>query len=185
VKLKHRLSDLDLLKAARTGDSSAFEAFYTRYSRLVMVYLRRRVTDSEQAADLLAEVFAAALLAVGSDAVLPDDPGAWLFGIARHKLIDSIRRTQVESRARATLGLERLEVDDDDLLQIDEMAHGESIVRLLDGLPASQREALRARILDERDYGEIGQQFGCSDFIVRKRVSRGLANLRSRLEQVE
>lgn len=56
------------------------------------------------AADLTAETFAAALLAVHDRSRrLPDVPLAWLFTIAHRKLIDSHRRGQVEDAARRRL----------------------------------------------------------------------------------
>ena len=39
-----------------------------------------------------------------------------------------------------------------------------------------------ARILDERDYGDIAADLGCYDLVVRQRVSRALKTLRSKLE---
>ena len=52
----------------------------------------------------------------------------------------------------------------------------------LEALPADQREAVLARVLDEQDYAEIAATARTSESVVRKRVSRGLAGLRSRLE---
>lgn len=55
-------TDAELLKVARTGPS-AFATFYDRYEAPVVAYFARRVGDPELAADLTAEVFAAALMA--------------------------------------------------------------------------------------------------------------------------
>jgi len=52
----------------------------------------------------------------------------------------------------------------------------------LERLPAAEREAVRARILDERSYGEIASRLRCSGAVVRQRVSRGLRALASELE---
>jgi RNA polymerase sigma-70 factor (ECF subfamily) len=57
-----------------------------------------------------------------------------------------------------------------------------SVLRALDALPADQRDAVRARVLDEREYADIAVTARTSASVVRKRVSRGLARLRSRLE---
>ncbi len=54
---------------------------------------------------------------------------------------------------------------------------------MLDGLPAEQRDAIRARVLDERDYGEIARELRTSELVIRKRVSRGLAELRTHMEK--
>jgi RNA polymerase sigma-70 factor (ECF subfamily) len=54
-------------------------------------------------------------------------------------------------------------------------------LELLDDLPAAQQQALRARVVDEREYAEIAKDLRCSEAVVRKRVSRGLARLRDEL----
>ncbi len=57
------------------------------------------------------------------------------------------------------------------------------VTELLDRLPDEQRDAIRARILDERPYGEIAGELQTSELVVRKRVSRGLAALRKSMEE--
>lgn len=52
---------------------------------------------------------------------------------------------------------------------------------MLDGLPPEQRDAVRARVLDERGYPDIALAAETSESVIRKRVSRGLAGLRERL----
>jgi len=38
-------------------------------------------------------------------------------------------------------------------------------------------------VIDERDYADIAMDMRCSEAVVRKRVSRGLRNLRTHLEE--
>ncbi|MBA3263516.1 MAG: hypothetical protein H0T69_13805 [Thermoleophilaceae bacterium] len=54
---------------------------------------------------------------------------------------------------------------------------------MVDGLVPAQGEAIRARIVEERDYSEIAKDLRCSEAVIRKRVSRGLASLRDRMEE--
>ena len=49
--------------------------------------------------------------------------------------------------------------------------------------PPSEAEAVRARVLDEEPYDVIAARMRCSERVVRKRVSRGLATLRDVLEE--
>jgi RNA polymerase sigma-70 factor (ECF subfamily) len=53
--------------------------------------------------------------------------------------------------------------------------------QLLAELPPDEQAAVRARVIEERDYAEIASALGCSELVVRKRVSRGLARLRAEL----
>jgi len=172
--------DRELLDSARSGDGQAFGAFYRRRRALVLAYMGRRAGDPELAADLLAETFAAALVAVlDAERELPREPVAWLMRIARNKLIDSLRRGQVERAARERLALEPLALDDDDLQRIEQLMSAADVdATLLELLPAEQLAALRARVLDERDYAQIASELRCSEAVVRKRVSRALRTLR-------
>ena len=176
--------DLELLRATRAGDGQAFGVFYSRRRAVVLAFLGRRTENPEVAADLLAETFAAALVAVpDSERGLPGEPVAWLMTIARNKLTDSVRRGQVEQVARTRLALEPLSLDDEDLRRIDELVDATDVaVELAAVLPREQFEALRARILDEQDYSEIAGALRCSEAVVRKRVSRALQTLRGAME---
>jgi len=51
----------------------------------------------------------------------------------------------------------------------------------VDGLPANERDAVRARMVDERECREIAGALECSESVVRQRVSRGLARASPRL----
>jgi RNA polymerase sigma-70 factor (ECF subfamily) len=177
-------SDGELLAASRS-EPDAFAAFYDRYERSVVGYFVRRTGDPEIAADLTAEVFAAALGA--SSRYRPQTPSAagWLFAIAHNKLINSLRRGRVEANARRRLGIrEPIEFAAEELEQV-ESAAGENgwVIELLERLPELQREAIRARIVDERPYPEIAGELQTSELVVRQRVSRGLAKLRNALEE--
>jgi RNA polymerase sigma-70 factor (ECF subfamily) len=172
-----------LLAAARTGDGEAFAAFYRRHGDLVLAYLRRRLADPEQALDLTAETFAAALVSLRRYRPGERPAAAWLLGIAHNKLLESLRRGRVEAAARRRLRHEPIALDDADLLAVEERAAAgtAALARLLDELPAEQRDAVQARVLDERDYAEIARELECSPQVVRQRVSRGLRTLRTRM----
>jgi RNA polymerase sigma factor (sigma-70 family) len=175
------VSDRDLLRASNHA-AQAFGEFYARHERRMLAYLVRRTGSGELAADLCAEVFAAALVACRSGAPLPEVPIAWLFGIANHKLIDSARRAQVEDRARRALQMQTLELTRGQISEIERLCDEAEVVSLLGELGADEREALLAHVIDEREYREIAAGLLCSESVVRKRVSRGLAELRLRLE---
>jgi RNA polymerase sigma-70 factor (ECF subfamily) len=53
----------------------------------------------------------------------------------------------------------------------------------LSGLSSEHREAVVRRFLVDESYADIAEDVGCSEQVVRKRVSRGLAVLREALQE--
>jgi RNA polymerase sigma factor (sigma-70 family) len=170
-------TDEDLLLS---GDPEDFGRFYDRYVDMLLGYFARRVHDPEVAADLTAETFAAALVARRRFRRARTPAVAWLFGIAQHKLADYRRRGAAEDRMRRRLGMERVPVGEEDAELITLLGR-DAAWQLIDELPPDQRDAVRAHVLEDRAYGEIAVASDTSEAVVRKRVSRGLRTLRSRM----
>jgi len=182
---RERWSDERLLEGISSRDPDAFRAFYRRHLALVLSALLRETSDAELAADLTAEVFAAVMIAAPRYQAQHETAAPWLFGIARNVLGTSRRRGRVDDQARLRLGFQPLELDDVDLERVHAIlddGRGE-IAQLVRSLPAHERDALHARIVDERDYAEIAEELRCSELVVRKRVSRGLGRLRAQLKE--
>jgi RNA polymerase sigma factor (sigma-70 family) len=177
-------SDAQLL-AAVGRDPEAFAAFYDRYEAAVVGYFMRRTHDPELTADLTAEAFAAALGAAARYRPIADTAAAWLFTIAHNTLATSIRKGRVEDAARRRAGmLEAVQLSANTFEQLERVVAGDAWVsELLAELPAEQRDAVRARVLDERGYEEIASYLQTSPLVIRKRVSRGLARLRDVMEE--
>lgn len=146
-------SDGELLAATRSR-LEAFAAFYDRYETAVIGYFTRRTGDPEVAA-------------------------------ARNTLAESLRRGRVEAHARRRVGIcETVAFTSDELERVEYAASTNGwVMELLQRLPTQQREAVRARILEERSYPDIADGLQTSELVIRKRVSRGLSNLRAELEK--
>lgn len=130
------------------------------------------------AADVAAEVFAAALCSRAEYRPELGSPRVWLLGIAAHKTSDALRRGCVERRAQQKLGIREIVWSEDDLDHVTEV--GGEALRAWNALPQEQRDAVHARIVEEREYREIARNSGVSEQVVRQRVSRGLAMMRHR-----
>ncbi|MES1193937.1 MAG: RNA polymerase sigma factor [Solirubrobacterales bacterium] len=182
--MAHSDPDDELLRRVVAGDDDAYAVFYRRHLDGVLAFLRRRVAQPELAFDLAAETFAAVILAA-PDRRGDGEPAAWLYGIARNKLRESLRRGRVEDAARRRLGLEPVDLHDADLSAVEERATAGAtqLSTMLAELPEATRQALVARVVDEREYGEIAAELACSEQVVRQRVHRGLRTLRTKLEE--
>ncbi len=183
VRNRSRWSDAQLLAAIAACDERAFSVFYRRHLATIVGWCVRRTRDPDLAADLTAEVFAAVLVSAARYRPGGDSASGWLIGIARNVLGHSLRSGQVDARARERLGAAALVVEDDDIELVFELAASASGTagQLLAELPPHEQTAVRARVIDEREYAEIASELGCSELVVRKRVSRGLSRMRALL----
>jgi RNA polymerase sigma-70 factor (ECF subfamily) len=180
-----RRTDAQLLVAVVAGDAAAFSVFYRRHLPAVVAFLYRETRDREAAADLAAEVFAAAFVYARRFRALEGASAApWIRGIAQNKLRESRRRGRVEDRARRRLALQPEPLTDADLERVEELASvdHQDTLGLLEQLPPAQRAAVRSRVMEEQEYSEIARRLRCSELVVRQRVSRGLARLQRDME---
>jgi RNA polymerase sigma factor (sigma-70 family) len=172
------LTDEQLLTAR---DAASFEVFYRRHVESVLGFFARRTRDPELAADLCAETFAAALASRRRYRPEAGTGAGWLYGIASKKLADALRRGYAERSARRRMGMDRLELSDDDIARIERLGEAGETRVLLEQLGPDQRAAITAHVVEERPYDEIAEELATSEAVVRKRVSRGLAAMRERM----
>jgi RNA polymerase sigma-70 factor (ECF subfamily) len=170
-------SDAELLLAARTH-ASAFRELYERYADRVYGYHLRRSQDSHAAHDLTAETFAQAWLSRGR---FRDEAGGsagpWLFGIARHVLLVSVRRRQLERSACERLGV----LDAHESVPEPAESWLDGLDEALAHLPEAQQAAIRLRVVEDLGYDEAADRLATTPQAVRARVSRGLSALRKHL----
>jgi RNA polymerase sigma-70 factor (ECF subfamily) len=174
------------LLACSVDDAAGFAAFYEHYVRRVSVYVLRRVFDPEIALDLTAETFALALerrRQFRGDSAQEEQ--GWLFAIARGLLHAYWRKGRIERAAVARLGIERASPGTEDIEYLHRQAGIETLrVRLagaLDAVRPEQAAAIRARVLEEREYAEIAAEFETTPDVIRARVSRGLKTMQGLL----
>jgi RNA polymerase sigma-70 factor (ECF subfamily) len=156
---------------------------YDRHADAILAFLVRRTWDPEAAVDILAETFAVALEGRHRFRGQDDEAArAWLYGIARHHLVDHFRRTGAQRRALARLGIERRPLTDVEYERIEELAGSrdlrDHVADELETLPVDQREAVRLRVIEEQGYQTLSNALGISQDTARARVSRGLQALR-------
>ena len=172
------VSDADLLAS---GLASDFGRFYDRHLDAVLAYVGRRTRQPEHMFDVTAETFARALEHRSQYQPGKGPAIGWLIGIARNLLIDAARRGRIEAESRVRLGMTVVELDDEQLAVIAE--RGARDLRLaLASLPDEQLAAVIRRVVLDEPYPVIADGLQCSEQVVRKRVSRGLAALRARME---
>jgi len=169
--IPEREADL-ISNAAR--DPQAFDELYRRYVNRVYAYHLVRTSSREEAEDLTSQTFLAALEGLpgyrrqGNFAV-------WLFGIARHKLVDHYRRPAALPLEMAETINHMLEDDVDHRLRLDE------VNRALLSMDPERVEALSLRVYGQLSSAEIARLLSKSEGAVRNLVYRALLDLRKNL----
>jgi RNA polymerase sigma factor (sigma-70 family) len=164
-------------------DADGVARLYQAHAETMLGFFMRRTYEPEAAMDLVAETFACAFRDRGHFRGSGERAqAAWLYGIARHRLIDFVRRGRVERTALERLGFERRPLTDAEYERVEELAGlaavREQLASRLDGLADEQRAALQLRVVEERSYAEVARAMGVSEPTARARVSRALRAMR-------
>jgi RNA polymerase sigma factor (sigma-70 family) len=178
-----RLPDALLLARCRR-EPAAFAIVYDRHAYTLLRSVTSWCRDEDVALEVVQETFARALRdahrfrARGEGSALP-----WLRTIARNLVHDWRREGVVADRVRRELGLLEAgpESTADTDARMDAAAARGEMKAALALLPASQRNAVAARVVFSASYDEIATAAGVTREAARVRVWRGLRTLRALL----
>jgi len=171
----------DLLSAAGSGAGPALREFYDEHFPGVYRYVLCRVDGSHaEAEEIVQDVFYQAFRDFAQyDASRP--PGAWLRGIARHRVLDFYRRTKRrpvlevafsrfdEDFARRLFDLETGELPD---REIERTELAGMVELVLSDLPNDYETVLRLRYLDEKSVNEIARALNTTPKAAEARLYR-------------
>lgn len=163
---------------------SEFEFLYDSCAQTLLGFFVRRTGDPHSARDLWAETFAQAFAGRrrfrGST---PQEAESWLYGIAYRQLAQYHRRGAIEQRAMRRLVAESPALSDEDLERLHELAGlgelGVEVDAAMRRLPATLRDAVSLRVIDELAYADIAARLSITPQAARVRVSRALCTLRA------
>jgi RNA polymerase sigma-70 factor (ECF subfamily) len=166
-------------------DPAIFEAFYREHVEAIQGFVARRIGDREQAADLTAEIFLAAIGAAHRYRPERGAPKAWLYGIAGKVVAADRRRTGRElARAERLRASELLDEDDAARIEarIEAAAELRRLYEAMDRLAEPERAVLELVAIDELSLTEAAAATGVRPVTARVRLHRARRKLRSELE---
>lgn len=171
------ISLMELMEQEAEGlglDTASFCAFYDdALPRVYGYFLHRTGGSPPLAEDLTQETFLAAVRELKKGR-RPETPIPWIYGIARHKLLDHYRRSEKAGRLVPTVDADIAEL----AVDADPDPGRDQIVAALDAVPASQRAALVLHHLDGFSMREIVDLLGKSEKAVESLLGRGRESLR-------
>jgi RNA polymerase sigma factor (sigma-70 family) len=162
----------------------AVEAIWRIESPRVIAGVAHMVRDVGLAEDIAQDAFVAALQQWPASGI-PERPGAWLMGTAKHHAIDVLRRNQNLQRKHDELG-RRLQVEELSIPDFDEAIDAESIdddlLRLIftachPVLAADARVALTLRVVGGLTTEEIARAFLTPVATIQQRIVRAKRTL--------
>jgi RNA polymerase sigma factor (sigma-70 family) len=174
-----RRDDAGLAEIATNPD--ALEAFYRRHIDSISRFVARRTDSPHVAADLVADVFVAAMDSAHTYHPARGTEIEWLYGVARNTISADRRREAREKRLENRIAGRRL-LDTDDVTRIEERIDAERTARrILDamaGLPAGERAVLELVVIDQLSVGEAAAVLGIRQGTARVRLHRARRSLR-------
>jgi RNA polymerase sigma-70 factor (ECF subfamily) len=171
-----------LLRAANTGDALAYRRFLTLLTPALRQFIRRSLSRASapeaDAEDIVQEVLLA--IHLKRQTWMSGSPVApWVFTIARHKVIDFLRRRG----RRVHLPLDDFsesiaaETEEPNLL-------GADIDRHLDSLSTVQRKVVKSIAVTGVSIAETAADLSMSQGAVRVALHRGLAALATKFSTI-
>ena len=158
---------------ARAGNPGAFEAIVDRYQGRLLGFSRQMLGSTEDAEDVLQEVFVNAYRAMLADE-REINLRPWLYRIARNRCLNHLRKPTADAQESMDM------VPEVEAASTAEKVHNREEVRQLltdvGKLPETQRSALLLREMDAMSYEEIAQAMETSvpsvkSLLVRARIS--------------
>lgn len=170
--------DESALVLAAKRDIQSFTALYRRYSLPIYRYLFYRTGNTDDAEEITSQVFLTALEKI-PHYQHRGHFSAWLFGIARYKVLEHFRMTrfhvlsdEVDSPAQT---LEFL----DNLIQGEDL---ERLAGLIEQLSEGEQELLRLRFAGELKFADIAYLLGKKESAVKMSLYRLLERLQRQVE---
>jgi RNA polymerase sigma-70 factor (ECF subfamily) len=167
-----------LVVRCQAGDRAAFGELVAVHQQRLFYFLHKMLRDVHAAEDVLQEVW----LAVFRDLPGLADPGAfvaWLYRIARHRVLHELRKRRQPLSPLEDLDGQAEETPDEVLSAED----AEEVHAAIDELAPEHREVLLLRFIEEMSYQEMAGVLGCRLGTVRSRLHYAKAALRRALER--
>jgi RNA polymerase sigma factor (sigma-70 family) len=165
--------DARLIAMVRSGNSGAFETIVDRYQGRLLGFCRQMLGSTEDAEDVLQEVFVNAYKAMLADE-REINLRPWLYRIARNRCLNHLRKPSADAQESMDM------VPMVEAASTAEKVHNREEFRQLladvSKLPETQRSALLLREMDAMSYDEIAQAMDTSvpsvkSLLVRARIS--------------
>jgi RNA polymerase sigma-70 factor (ECF subfamily) len=187
IRIQDEARDDVLLRRAAKGDEDAFTLLYRRHQAALYRFALRMTGHPWAAEEIVQDVFMTLMREPRKYDVARGPLAAYLFGIARNRLMKHLERLprevsldeQDENRSRGGVPAVNPSTP---IHWVEQQERAEQVRAAVLDLPAEFREAVVLCELEELSYDEAAQLIGCPIGTIRSRLHRGRALLLAKLE---
>jgi len=154
---------------------------WQKYEVELKGYLIKRLNNSEQAADLLQDVFLKALR-LGSKFCELENTRAWLYRVTKNELIDFLRKEQVKS-GREQIAIEEIDnISEAQQEQTPVVSLSQCLPLALHQLSAQEKQIITLCDIEGVTQRHYAEQFHLNLPTVKSRIQRARKNLKKQLK---
>jgi RNA polymerase sigma-70 factor (ECF subfamily) len=177
------LADEDLMQLVRRGEADAFAAVYERHSSAAFSLAYRMCGSRAAAEDVVQEAFLSLWRSGARYDRARGSVRTWTLGIVHNRAIDSLRRSVVHDRRRASdEGIEeRFEARERTEVEVARLDEAAEIRDALEGLPAEQSRVIELAYFGGFTQTEIATMLETPLGTVKGRMRLGLEKMRVQL----
>jgi RNA polymerase sigma-70 factor (ECF subfamily) len=184
-------SDEDLMLRYSTGDAAAFDQLYARHRCGLFRFIQRQCRERAQAEEIFQEVWMN-LIKSRERYTATARFRTYLYTLAHNRMIDHFRRqsgeplwadSHSEEEPEVIAGLPASRIDEPHVRVLSRQ-QGEYLLRLLEDLPAVQREVFLLAEEGGLSLAEIAEATGVSPETAKSRLRYAIAKLRAGLQEV-
>lgn len=170
--------DKDIIARCQIGKLDDFAVLYDKYAKKIYSFVYFKTQHRQTAEDLVTQVFIKALENINNFDIGKGTFQAWLYQIARHKVIDHYRTAKKDVDINDVWDLE----DGSDIKKdIDIKNKLSQVEDYLKELKSEQREIITMRVWQDMSYKDIAEAMGKSEAACKMMFSRAINTLRQEM----
>lgn len=187
--MKHKLiTDATLVSSYIKGDESALEVLIIRHKQKIYSFIYSKVYDKDVAEDIFQDTFIKVIRTLKRGAYNEEGKFLpWVMRISHNLVIDFFRKNNRMPKFDNSGEFSIFSVLSDSSLNAEKAIIKEQVEndvrRLVDELPADQKEVLLMRIYNDMSFKEISERTGVSINTALGRMRYALINLRKIIDK--
>ncbi|MFV8367978.1 RNA polymerase sigma factor [Flavobacterium sp. LB2R40] len=183
-----QIPDASLVKEYVAGNEDALAKLIKRHESKIYGFIYSKIPDKETTNDIFQDTFIKVINTLKSNSYNEEGKFLpWVMRISHNLVIDHYRKTKKMPMFRETEEFSIFSIMSDDSLTIENKIISEQVEmdlkKLIEGLPADQKEVLVMRMYQDMSFKEISESTGVSINTALGRMRYALMNLRKVIDK--